>query len=80
MAAKSYFGNLSAASGPVELAVSLLAFRHGTVPRTLNCDDPDPACPVAVLRQPKPVTKPYVVKVSLTDAGQCAAAVVKKWD
>jgi 3-oxoacyl-[acyl-carrier-protein] synthase II len=79
-APKSYFGNLSAAGGPVELAASLLALQHGTVPRTLNCDDPDPACPVAVLREPKPVTKPYVVKVSLTDAGQCAAAVVKKWD
>src|SRR5437660_1902725 len=46
-APKSYFGNLSAAAGPVELAASLLALRHGTVPRTLNCDDPDPACPVA---------------------------------
>jgi 3-oxoacyl-[acyl-carrier-protein] synthase II len=79
-AAKSYFGSLSSAGGPVELVASLLALRHGTLPATLNATDPDPACPVAVGREPRPVTKPYVLKVSLTDRGQCAAAVVRRWD
>jgi 3-oxoacyl-[acyl-carrier-protein] synthase II len=79
-APKSYLGSLCSASGLVELTLSLLALRDGTLPATLNCDDPDPACPVAVIREPRPVTKPHVLKVSLTDVGQCAAVVVKKWD
>jgi 3-oxoacyl-[acyl-carrier-protein] synthase II len=79
-APKSYFGSLVSASGVVELVASLLALRHGTVPATLNCDDPDPACPVAVGREPRPVAKPYALKLSLTDLGQCAAVVVRKWD
>jgi len=79
-APKSYFGCLCAASSLVELIVSLMALRHGTVPATLNCDDLDPACPVTVIRDPRPVTKSYVLKISLTDMGQCAAVVVKKWE
>jgi hypothetical protein len=35
---------------------------------------------VAVAREPRPVQKPYVLKVSLTEYGQCAAAVLKKWE
>jgi 3-oxoacyl-[acyl-carrier-protein] synthase II len=79
-AAKSYFGSLSAAGGPVELVISVLALQYGTLPATLNYTEPDPACPVAVNREPRPVTKPYALKVSLTDLGQCAAAVVRKWE
>jgi 3-oxoacyl-[acyl-carrier-protein] synthase II len=79
-APKSYFGNMTSGGGLAELTASLLALRNGTVPATLNYDEPDPACPVAVNRDPRPVTKPYVLKVSLTDLGQCAAVVVKKWD
>jgi 3-oxoacyl-[acyl-carrier-protein] synthase II len=79
-APKSYFGSLCSAGSLVELIVSLLALRHGTLPATLNYDEPDPACPLAVIREPRPITKPYVLKVSLTDVGQCAATVVKKWD
>ena len=79
-AAKSYFGSLCSAGGLVELIASLLALENGIVPATLNYDTPDPACLVAVIRRPRPVTKPYVLKVSLTDLGQCAAAVIKKWD
>jgi 3-oxoacyl-[acyl-carrier-protein] synthase II len=79
-APKSYLGSLCSASGLVELTASLLALQHGTLPPTLNCDDPDPACPVNVIREPRPIKKPYVLKVSLTDVGQCASAVVKKWE
>ena len=46
-AAKSYFGNLGAGSGMVELITSLLALRHGRLFRTLNYTTPDPECPVA---------------------------------
>jgi len=79
-APKSYFGNMTSGGGLAELIASLLALKDGTLPATLNHDEPDPACPVAVVREPRPVTKPYALKVSLTDLGQCTALVVRKWD
>lgn len=79
-AAKSYIGNLSSACGTVELIASLLALHHGTLPGTLNYADPDPACPIAVSADARPVTKPYALKLSLTDAGQVGVLVVRKWE
>ena len=55
----------------------LLALADGVVPATLNHDEPDPACPVSVVRFPRPVTRHYVVKVNVTEQGQCAAIVVR---
>lgn len=78
-AAKSYFGNLGAGSTPVELAISLLALQHGTLPPTLNYEEPDPECPIPVLADsPHTVRKPYFLKLSFTALGQCAALVVRK--
>jgi 3-oxoacyl-[acyl-carrier-protein] synthase II len=80
-AAKSYFGNIGAGGSTTELAASLLALQKGVVPRTLNYEQPDPACPVAVIaREAKPVRKPFVLKVSFTQMGQCAALIVRKWE
>ena len=77
----SRFGNTGAASGVLELACSVLALYHGELPGTLNHDHPDPDCPIAVhTGTPRTVSKPYVVKVSGTDLGQCGAIVVRRWD
>jgi len=35
---------------------------------------------VPVLAEPRPVTRPYVVKVGFTQPGQCAAVVVRRWE
>jgi 3-oxoacyl-[acyl-carrier-protein] synthase II len=78
-AVKSYFGNLGAGSGTSELALSLLACRQGQLPATRNYEEPDPDCPVAVTRQLRPVSKPYFLKVNLTEMGQCAAVVCRRW-
>ena len=86
-AAKSYMGNLAA--GPLAasqpgftildpLAASLLGLHHGLVPATLNYEEPDPDCPVAVhTGAPRPVARPYVVKIGCTQMGQCAAVVCR---
>jgi 3-oxoacyl-[acyl-carrier-protein] synthase II len=79
-AAKSYFGNMGAGGGTTELAASLLALAHGTLPATLNYQHPDPACPVAVAASPRPVERRYVLKISFTEMGQCAAVVCRKME
>jgi 3-oxoacyl-[acyl-carrier-protein] synthase II len=78
-AAKGYFGNLGPAGGAVELIASLLALTHGALPATLNCDEPDPECAVAVSREPRRVERPYFLKVGCTELGQCAAVVCRRW-
>jgi 3-oxoacyl-[acyl-carrier-protein] synthase II len=77
-APKSYFGHLGAGGATLELAASLLGMQQGVVPMTLNYEEPDPACPVAVVAgSPRRVEKAYVLKISLTPMGQCAALVCR---
>lgn len=77
----SRFGNLGAGSTLIELAGSVQALQHGELPGTLNHHNPDPECPIAVhTGEPRPVTKPYAVKLSYTDLGQCSAVVVRRWE
>ncbi|WP_029630689.1 beta-ketoacyl-[acyl-carrier-protein] synthase family protein [Zavarzinella formosa] len=78
---KANIGASGAASSMVELIGSILALKHGQLPPTLNHVNPDPECPVWVHnRGLRPVTKPYAVKMSFTDAGQIAVAVIRKWE
>jgi 3-oxoacyl-[acyl-carrier-protein] synthase II len=79
-AAKGYLGNMGAASGPTELAASILGLEHGLMPPSLNHDRTDPDCPIEVLSgASRPVTRPYVLKVAFTPMGQCGALVIRKW-
>jgi 3-oxoacyl-[acyl-carrier-protein] synthase II len=79
VALKSYLGNLGPGAGATELAGSILALADGTLPATLNHEQTDPACPVDVVRVPRPVERPYVLKVGATERGHCAAVVVRRW-
>jgi 3-oxoacyl-[acyl-carrier-protein] synthase II len=73
-AAKSYFGNLGAGSGMVELIAGVLALRHGRLFSALNFETPDPACPISVATShPDPGTS-FVTLVS--PPKQASAAVV----
>jgi 3-oxoacyl-[acyl-carrier-protein] synthase II len=77
---KGFFGAAGPAGSAMELLATLLAFQHGQLPATLNCPDPDPACRILVHnRGLQPVTKPYAVKLSITDMGHVAVAVFKRW-
>ena len=57
VAAKGNFGNLGAGAGMVELVASLLAMEHGTLPRVLNYETPDPRVPVGRRLQRRPARR-----------------------
>lgn len=75
-AAKSYFGNLGAASGVVELIASALALEEKMLFRTLNYEMVDPACPLAVTASDDHAAGESFLKLSVTPQAQAAAVVV----
>jgi len=75
-APKSFFGNLGAAGGAAELAISLLALEQGVVPPTLNFTRPDPACPVNVISEPQAARSPAMLALNHKITGQAVALVV----
>ena len=76
-APKSYFGNLGAASGAVELCASLLALEHGQIPVTLNHDQTDPKCPIQVVAsEGRTLGHPIALALNQAPSGQSAALVI----
>ena len=75
VAAKSYFGNLGAASGLVELIASLSAFEHGRLFPVLNYETPDPACRLNVVTAADVPPGETVLNVSFTPQGQASAVI-----
>jgi 3-oxoacyl-[acyl-carrier-protein] synthase II len=76
-APKSFFGNLRAGTGALEMAVSLLALQDGLVPPVLNFERPDPQCPVNVVRdRPLQTDKRIAVVLNHTPNGQALAVVL----
>lgn len=80
IAAKSYFGNLGAASGLVEIILGILALRHSQLFPTLNYETPDPACPVDVVTEPRPPRGNVFMNVNVTPQGQASAAIIARFD
>ena len=77
-APKSYFGNLGAAGGAVEMVASLLAMANGRIPPTLNYEHPDPQCPVNVVHgAPLGSDKPIAVLLNQAVGGQAVALALE---
>ncbi|MCA9073398.1 MAG: beta-ketoacyl-[acyl-carrier-protein] synthase family protein [Planctomycetaceae bacterium] len=77
-ALKGAIGNSAAASGNIELAGSLIGLQQGLIPPTINCDNPDPACNLNLVRdEPQPTDHRSVLSVSFTRLGQASAVVVQ---
>jgi len=79
VAAKSYFGNLGAAGGLVELIGSLLAQQHGRLFRTLNYETPDPECPVHVVAADGSAPGDSFIKLSITPQGQASGVAIRRF-
>jgi len=76
-ALKSFMGNLGAAGGAAELAISLMGLEQGLVPPTLNYEKADPACPVNVVTKPQAPTSPIVLALNHKLTGQASALLVR---
>lgn len=80
VAAKSYFGNLGAGGGMVELVASLLALREGRLFRTLNYETPDPECPLAVVANDATPAGSSFINLSVTPQGQASGVMVRRFE
>jgi 3-oxoacyl-[acyl-carrier-protein] synthase II len=77
VAAKSYFGNLGAGSGIVELIASLMALADGNLFKTLNYETPDPECPIAVTNDRATPAGNSFINLSVTPQGQASGILVR---
>ena len=76
-APKSFFGNLGAGTGAVELLATLAAFGRGKIPVTLNYEQPDPDCPINVVHRCGCTTNGRAaVVLNQTSMGQSVAMVL----
>jgi 3-oxoacyl-[acyl-carrier-protein] synthase II len=77
-ALKGYMGTLASGCGAVELIGSLIGVNRGMIPAVLNCDEPDPACQLDLVRGgPRPQRNSTFVNTNITANGQAAALVVR---
>ena len=81
VAAKSYFGNLGAGSGMVELVASLVALRRGTLFPILNLEQIDTDCfpqpdKVQLVTTSDVPAGETVLNLSVNPQGQASAAIV----
>jgi 3-oxoacyl-[acyl-carrier-protein] synthase II len=75
-AIKSYFGNLGAGGGVVELIASVIALRDGRLPRVLNFKTPDPVCSIPVVADDNARSGRSFLNLSVTPQGQAAVLLV----
>jgi 3-oxoacyl-[acyl-carrier-protein] synthase II len=78
-AAKSYFGNLGAGGGLVELIASILSLHHDCLFRTLNYETRDPRCPLNIVTATDASPGDNFINLNITPQGQSSAVVVAKF-
>ena len=78
-AAKSYFGNLGAGSGAVELIAGVLAIENRKLFPILNYSTPDPKCPVAAVSASDMPAGDCFLNLNVTPQGQAACILVRRF-
>ena len=76
-ALKSYFGNLGAGSGIVELIASVMALANRRLPPILNYATPDPECPILPAGPAHSDPGASFINLNVTPQGQASAVVVR---
>ena len=80
VAAKSFFGNLGAGSGMVELITSLLALHNGQLFPVLNYETPDPECPLAIVTGNDTAPGDSFINLSVTPQAQASTLLIRRLD
>ena len=78
VAGKSFFGNLGAGSGVVELVTSVLALQHDQLFPVLNYETPDPDCPIRAA-QSGDAPGDCFININVTPQGQASAVAVRRF-
>ncbi len=76
---KSYFGNLGAGSGLVEVITSVLALAHQQPIPLLNFEEADAACPVEVMTRETAGPGDSFVNLNVSPQGQASAVLVEQF-
>jgi len=79
VAAKSYFGNLGAASGLVEVISSITAMQKNQLFPILNYQTPDPECPLNAVRDLQQPAGSSFLNLNVSPQGQASAVVLKQF-
>lgn len=77
-AAKSYFGNLGAASGLVEAIASTLALQNGALFPIQTLAKLDPQCPIRPAKRGDAAGQ-TCINLSVTPQGQASGLVIRRW-
>ena len=77
-AAKSYFGNLGAGSGAVELIASVLALQENKLFPILNNASCDPECPITPVREFGVAPGDSFIKLCVSPLAQASAILIRK--
>jgi 3-oxoacyl-[acyl-carrier-protein] synthase II len=62
---KSMIGHLTAAAGAVEAAATVLALQYGTIPPTINLEEPDPECDLDYVPN---VARPADIQIAISNS------------
>lgn len=80
-ALKGQIGHLIGACGAMELLGVIDAIDHQRLLPSANCEDPDPALPLNLVRgDPRPLNIKHVLKLNAAFGGQNTALVLKKYE
>lgn len=77
---KSMTGHMIGAAGAVEFIASVEAMRTGTLPPTINCDDPEDAEMNYVPHRPQEQATRHIMSNSFGFAGHNSAVIARRWD
>jgi len=76
-AAKSNFGSLGAGSAAVEIVASCLALEHQVLFPMMNCDQPDPACPIRLAGDGGAPGEAFI-SLSYSSQGQSSGVLIRR--
>ncbi len=77
VAAKANMGNLGAGSGMVELVASLMALREGRLFPQINCEQPDPRCPIRIDGTGSTAAGSSFLSLNVSPQGQASSILVR---